>query len=846
MREKNREGSTNYLPLLKLILASVLVCGTSLTTYAQANSGPQTPPTPPAGTQNPPATPTTPPQSTTPTTPSATPPAAATENPPPTPAVAVDSARKSDLLSRPVNTEENSGRTVGRYEIKQSAEFGGRITSFSGNTGMWDTFVNLGSGPRLLEYTFNMHAKEHMGILFDDLSFNNFGYGGDPNDVSRLRISKNKIYNFDASFRRDQNIFDYDLLANPLNPATSVPNIPVLNSPHEFLMVRRMSDIDLHLFPQSRVRFNLGYSRVVNQGNEFTTVHQGTEAQVLAPTHDTTDRYQAGVSIHFDRTTNLTYNQFYTFYKGDSTEQLNALPFNLAGPIPVDLGLPFNTVAGQPCATPILGTGFANPTCNGFFNYNVANRIRNNYPTEQLSLQSRHFKNLDISARLNYSEGRSNLPGFLETFGGLKSSSRLRDYTFFGNSLTHRRSLTGDGAVTWFVTDRLSVTDTFRYSSFRFPGMWDYTTNSLFGATLLSTPNPFTPATCPPPFTAATCPQHNASSGADVIVDNLASLLRQDSKVNTLEFEYQFHKRFSGHAGYRYEHRNILDIQNDSQLQTFFPGPTAALANRGACAGQPLNPDGTCTVTVATANNVAVPINANSLIVGFAARPIDSLKIRFDTEIYYADNTFTRISPRHMQSYRLRAAYKPKEWLNFGSAITIFENRNEISQNMQHDRSYSFTASIEPPESHWGLDLSYDYSDIYSATNICFVATPSPAGSLTCGAPFLTGISVYADKGHFASGSIFFRPIPRVTAYLGYALTSTVGNTLILNPLAPTGPLSFNYHLPIGAVDIQFSKAVMFKAKWNYYGYNEKSDPGPTLPRDFRGNVVTLSLRYAM
>jgi hypothetical protein len=780
------------------------------------------------------------------TPPSTTPAAKTAEDQGPPTGVAVDSTRKSSLISLPTNTENNSGVSAGRYEIKQTIEFGGRISNFSGSTAMWDTFVNMGTGPRLLEYTFNMHAKEHMGVLFDDLSFANFGYGGDPNDLSRLHVSKNKYYDFDANFRRDQNIFDYDLFANPLNPATSVPNIPVLNSPHEFLMDRRMSDVNLRLFPQSRLRFNLGYSRVVNQGSEFTSVHLGTDNQLFAPTHNTTDRYQVGVSYHFDPRTSVSYNQFYTFYKGDSTEQLNSLPFNLAGPIPVDLGLPFNTVAGSPCATPILGTGFVNPACNGTFNYNLANRIRNNYPAEQLSVQSRHFKNFDISARLNYSDGRSNLPAYMESFGGLITRSRQRDYTMAGNSLTNRRSLTGDAGVTWFVTDKFNITDSFRYSSFRFPGLWNYTTNSLFGATLLSTANVFTPATCPPPFTAATCPQHNASSGADVIVDSLASLLRQDSKVNTLEFDYQFHPRFSAHIGYRYEHRTILDIANDAQLQTFFPGPTAALANRGACAAVVLNPDGTCTTTVVSNDNVAVPINANSLIAGFMARPIDTLKIRFDTEIFYADNSFTRISPRHMQNYRLRVNYKPKEWLNFGSAVTIFENRNEASQNLQHDRSYSFTAVIAPPESRWGLDLSYDYSDIYSATNICFVATPVPVGSLSCGAPFLTGISIYADKGHFASGSLFFRPIQRVTAYVGYSLTSTVGSTLILNPLAPTGPLSFNYHLPIGAVDIKFTKSWMFKANWNYYGYNEKSDPGPTLPRDFRGNTITLSMRYSM
>jgi hypothetical protein len=36
------------------------------------------------------------------------------------------------------------------------------------------------------------------------------------------------------------------------------------------------------------------------------------------------------------------------------------------------------------------------------------------------------------------------------------------------------------------------------------------------------------------------------------------------------------------------------------------------------------------------------------------------------------------------------------------------------------------------------------------------------------------------------------------------------------------------------------------KGGWNYYDYNEKSLPGPTLPRDFRGNVFTVSMRYLM
>ena len=83
--------------------------------------------------------------------------------------------------------------------------------------------MNLGSGLRLFDYTLDMRSLDHNGLLFDNLNFSNFGYGGDPNDVTRLRIDKNKWYDFRVLFRRDKNFWDYNLLANPLNPSTSTP-----------------------------------------------------------------------------------------------------------------------------------------------------------------------------------------------------------------------------------------------------------------------------------------------------------------------------------------------------------------------------------------------------------------------------------------------------------------------------------------------------------------------------------------------------------------------------------------------------------------------------------------------
>ena len=112
---------------------------------------------------------------------------------------------------------ESKGINSGDYNIHSSTEFGYRASEINGNMNTYDTFENLGSGVRLFDYTLEMRSIDHNGIFFDSLNFSNFGYGGDPNDVTRLRIEKNKWYDFRLLFRRDKNFWDYNLWANPLD-----------------------------------------------------------------------------------------------------------------------------------------------------------------------------------------------------------------------------------------------------------------------------------------------------------------------------------------------------------------------------------------------------------------------------------------------------------------------------------------------------------------------------------------------------------------------------------------------------------------------------------------------------
>ena len=163
------------------------------------------------------------------------------------------------------------GRDSGNYNIRQTIEFGYRSTDVSGNPANYGTFVNLNSGVRIFEQSLDVRSLNHTGLLFDTLSMHSFGYGGDPNDVTRLRVSKNKWYDFNGSFRRDRYPWNYNLLANPLNPATSIPSLPITSSLHSLNLVRRMSDFNLTLLPQSRVRLRLGYTRNIQEGPSSST-----------------------------------------------------------------------------------------------------------------------------------------------------------------------------------------------------------------------------------------------------------------------------------------------------------------------------------------------------------------------------------------------------------------------------------------------------------------------------------------------------------------------------------------------------------------------------------------------
>ncbi|HUK26032.1 MAG TPA: hypothetical protein VLV49_15725 [Terriglobales bacterium] len=736
----------------------------------------------------------------------------------------------------------------GNYHYAGSFEFGYRFVNTNGSGDIYDTYVDEHQGPRLLDQTLSMRSLNHAGVLFDNLFLSSFGWGGDPENATRLRISKNKWYNFSAMFRRDKNFWDYNLLANPLNPPNAF--ISNDNSPHEMLTTRRMYDYGLTLFPQSRIRFRLGYTRNNMEGPAFSSIHQGTDTVLFQNTRTLLDGYQAGVDIKLLPRTNLSYDQFLQYYRGDSTWADDNQLFQLSNGTPVDAGMIYNAAAGQPCSntpTPIFDTSTSPPTlkatCNGQLSYTRSSPTRISYPTEQLTLQSSYFRRMDISARGSYSSDDTKVDNFAEDFNGLLTRTAQRVFDGTGLARDRRIVASVDFGVTFYITQKLRLSDSFRFSNFRIPGFSDQTTVSLFGAGAASLLSPtVSTSACPP-----TCPTHSSSSPADLATDLFSHFLQQDAKYNTVEVEYDVTKRFGGHLGYRYTAREVNESGTTFADELFYP----TLPNRGDCATVALNADGTCSFSGVTESEAdSVDIHQHAGIFGVWAHPSDALRVNFDTEIMSADNALTRISPRNLQRYKGRAQYKPAPWMNVSGTVNVLESRDNVPDTLhrEHDRNYGF-ALLMTPRPRFGVDLGYNYDDIFSTTNICYVITSSPpANSAFCssGTPYLSAVSLYTNKINFGYANFMIKPVKRTTLNLGYNLTSTSGTTLILGPTPNTlGPLGFNFHKPTASVDIELAKGLTWRTGWNYYDYNEKSIAYPLPPRDFQSNSATLSIVYA-
>ena len=152
-------------------------------------------------------------------------------------------------------------------------------------------------------------------------------------------------------------------------------------------------------------------------------------------------------------------------------------------------------------------------------------------------------------------------------------------------------------------------------------------------------------------------------------------------------------------------------------------------------------------------------------LLGVTARPTDTLRLNADLMFGYNDNSFTRISPRQVQSYKIQCTlhshavgeHRRLPWTSTRIATTY-----PLVNNMEHGRTYSFVATLSPNAKLW-VDFGYNYMDIYTQTEICFPDTGSTVFTTPCPVPGASSplgtLSSYSSQDNYAYGDVMWKPL---------------------------------------------------------------------------------------
>ena len=732
-----------------------------------------------------------------------------------------DAAKPAPTVAPTKPTAEPAQKMVGGYLVHQSLEVGGRITTVTGSDAMWDTLVNQGSGGRILEQSLEMHSTNNSKTpFFDNLTTYSTGYGGDPLNVTRLKVSKGRWYDFNGSFRRDRNYFDYNLLDQSLLGPGALVAEP--DSLHLFNTVRRNTDTNLTLLPLSFISFRAGFNHGTHEGPSYTSIHEGADAQLFQWFRNGSDTYTGGVDVKLAKRTTLSYDQFFVLYKGDSTFQLTGANYMLSNGQPASLGV--DTLSSTTCGTGASKTlevvnGIANPYCNGFLTMSQTAPTRTQFPSEQLRFSTHYWDRVYMNARALYSGATGKVNNFNETFNGLTTRSGERaeiDTGGFANgqmAQTKRVNVSADYGIVAELSKFFSITDAFDYWDFRVPG-----TNSV-NSTVYTDPSK-TPSMLDP-----------LSSTTSTITNTVTSnFLNQRIESNTLMAIATITPEVKLSGGWRVKTRNITDAGQDD-----------------------------------------LTWNINGAILGIVIQPSRMVRVNLDydsmssksSNAITTTNSFTREAPDKANHLRARASIKPAKWINFAITGSDYWAKNDDPQvnHVEHNHDLSFATTIIAGEG-FSLDFNFAHDSVFSVTDICYPFTPTateplPPGAVNAGTCVLTaanpggspslylGDAYYNVPTNFFSGAFNYSPSKYLRFNAGARVNDSNGQAEMLNPLMVPGAIQSKYVTPFADLQINIASQWAWHGNWTHDGYAEGGPIGYLPSRNTHGDIVTLSVKYA-
>jgi hypothetical protein len=770
------------------------------------------------------------------------------------------------------------------YSIHESVDLGGRMTGIAGSGAMYDTMVNLHTGPRVLGETFELHALPGTkNAPLDDMKIFASGFGGDPNSFAKMDFSKGKYYEFSANFRRDRQYFDYDLLGNPGIPSGySIPIGPstaptgsyawpqVRQSPFTYNTVRRMTDTNLTLLPVSTFTFRFAYTKNIFQGPSLTPggdAVAGQEVLLQEMQRNSTDDFTGAVDWKPVQGTKLTFEEQVDHYKGDSyfniapgylnVQEADGTKVSLLDSYQNYAPYGYSTTTGAFDATSMVnsstilnanpngGLPIIDPACSVISSYLRSQPTRVIFPTEILRFQSSSIKNISMNGNIRYTDANMNLPNYFEQFQGLQAANR--SIAFGGNANAKREVMAFDYGIVWQAAKKVSLEDQISYSNAHQPGIAAFTSGTTVtvpttaGQETINNPTVTTCTTINSTTTSPTgCkPTTSGATGGPAIGGTQAGYFGQMFTTNNFTVSWDATSRATFAFTWRYQNHLISEGQATGAHNIPIP-----------------------------ANNTTsgtVTIHENGGIFNAALRPATNWELNGSVEAMYNDNAFTPMGFRQLRHYRVHTIYRPKTWATVSGAFNVLERHNNTNNNenfpgnttayfgplnhVDHSRTVSMGTELFPND-RYGLDFNYSYSDVYMADNACVLGSASamPGGTNVPGIAAQSGTlcGAVAPPAHgggevvlvgpvkdfmdaptqYASAAFMYSPVKTVHSNVGYRLTDVNGSRFFTDAMDVNGSLVNKYQSPFLNFSWESRPGLIWKAEYNFLDYGEGGRSG--------------------
>ena len=617
--------------------------------------------------------------------------------------------------------------TDGRYSVTASVEVGARLVDVSGDEEKFKSDLNYRKGFRVFDSSIAIEDNGKDNKFFDSALFISSGWGADPNGFVRTNLERNGIYRFDMNVRR---LAFYNNLDNHAIGGSLI-------NYHNRDTRRNFGDMDLTILPDNRtIRFRLGYSYNLLSGEGMTTSRVSDVFPVNYDARQRAHDFRAGADgsiLGF----NVSGTYGYRSFRDRNT-------YFLERPDPGDVTT--NSVA-------VLSMNRQNPLDGDTHHVNF-------------SAQRTFADRFDVTARVLHSTTLMDF-SWAESVLYRDATNRLTrdDYNYTGDA--KRPQTRADLGMTWRITDKFRLSNTFTYDAFNINGGNLYALDRFVTSTTLTRNSNYT-------------------------------VTRYRRYTNLFEGDYQFSPRAGVNVGYRFTHR-------DARLEWF----GLNTLNNTNLTGSP---------SIEDANN-----STHTFLAGTKVSPLKNWSVFADVEIGRADNVFTRLANYEFANYRVRSRMRFDKWaanVSFISRDNDHPGRNLTNPTesfLTETKQRTFSAVVDwTPMDELDLSGGYDYRHL---TSEAFIRLP-------INSVLVDGLSQYFIRESYFFIDVNARPAKWLTLFGSYRWTKDRGHgdraiPAIASPII-VGSYPIDFKMPEFRAAIRLNRHLDWNIGYQYFGYDEE------------------------